>query len=473
MPQESGIICYLIDNRSTLSLPLCQFNFNFNFNNNSIFNPPSDIQYSMASQKVTTALAAIEAAPNQQNKPQLYNNLLSEIVSTSSEHELAQDLIYYLDSILNEDVSIVAVRPLLNSFVDVLRKLAPDTKIKVGQHAVTLIQSQSTSVEEQDSQIREILADAYESQEEYVAAARALQGIHLDSSQRLISDSAKARLWIRIVRLYLEEDDTTSAEGILNRIKNLPSKIEDNELKLHFQLSQARILDARRRFLEASQEYFNISLVGDVDESDRLMALSAAMTCAVLAPAGPQRSRTLARLYKDDRATSIEQFSILEKMFLDRLLNPDEVAAFSEKLAPHQLAQTADGATVLDKAVIEHNLAAASKLYEDITVDALGVILGLKDGGDMTRGEKAEAYAARMVEQGRLKGSIDQIDGVIYFDSNADGTGAASKQIRQWDAGVQGLTENVERVATSIADEFPVSPSACSNLACRLLALRC
>ncbi|KAI9925027.1 hypothetical protein ASPWEDRAFT_187124 [Aspergillus wentii DTO 134E9] len=406
----------------------------------------------MASMKITSALAAIESSSNPQNKLQQYNSVLSDIVSTSSEHELAQDLIYYLDSILNEDLSIVAARPLLDSFITVLRKLTPETQIKVGQHAITLLQSRSASVEEQDAQIRELLADAYESQEDYNAAAKTLQGIHIDSSQRLVSDSAKVQLWIRIVRLYLEEDDTTSAEAFLNRIKNLPSKIEDHELKLHFKLSQARILDARRRFLDASQEYFNVSLAVGVDESDRLQALAAAIRCAVLAPAGPQRSRTLAGLYKDDRAPSVEEFGILEKMFLDRLLTPEEVAAFSQRLAPHQLAQTADGTTVLDKAVVEHNLVAASKLYENITTDALGGILGLTASGDMTAGEKAEAYAARMVEQDRLKGRIDQIDGVIFFDSSS---AAAGRHIRQWDAGVQGLAEDVERVAASISDDFP------------------
>jgi COP9 signalosome complex subunit 4 len=149
-------------------------------------------------------------------------------------------------------------------------------------------------------------------------------------------------------------------------------------------------------------------------------------------------------------------------MFLDRLLNPEEVAAFSQKLAPHQLAQTADGTTVLDKAVVEHNLVAASKLYENITTDALGAILGLEGSGDMTGGEKAEAYAARMVEQGRLKGSIDQIAGVIYFDSNAVGGASTGRHIRQWDGGVQGLLEDVERVATSITDQFPVGVLPCS-----------
>ncbi|PYH97829.1 COP9 signalosome subunit CsnD [Aspergillus ellipticus CBS 707.79] len=406
----------------------------------------------MASQKITSALAEIESSANPQNKLQLYNDLLADIVSASTEPQISQDLIYFLDSVLSEDISIVAARPILDSFISVLRKLTQETQISVGQHAVSLLQSRSTSVEEQDAQIRELLADAYESEGEYVAAARALQGIHIDSSQRLVSDAAKVRLWIRIVRNYLEEDDTTSAEAFLNRIKNLPSKIEDHELKLHFKLSQARILDARRRFLDASQEYFNVSLAAGVDESDRLQALAAAIRCAVLAPAGPQRSRILATLYKDDRSTSVEEFGILEKMFLDRLLNAEEVAAFAQRLAPHQLAQTADGTTVLDKAVVEHNLVAASKLYENITTDALGAILDLKGSGDLTAGEKAEAYAARMVEQGRLKGSIDQIDEIIYFDS---GTAATGRHIRQWDAGVQGLAEDVERVATTITDAFP------------------
>ncbi|OJI97884.1 hypothetical protein ASPVEDRAFT_49799 [Aspergillus versicolor CBS 583.65] len=407
----------------------------------------------MPSQNIISALAEIESSANSQNKLQLYNDLLSETVSTSPESELADDLVYYLDSVLSEDLSIVASRPILDSFIATLRKLSSETQVKVGQHAVTLLQSRSTSVEEQDAQIREILADAYEEEEEYIAAAKALQGIHIDSSQRLVSDSAKVRLWIRIVRLYLEEDDTTSAEAFLNRIKNLPSKIEDHELKLHFRLSQARIQDARRRFLDASQEYFGVSLATGVDESDRLQALAAAIRCAVLAPAGPQRSRTLATLYKDDRATSVEEFGILEKMFLDRLLNPEEVAAFSQRLAPHQLAQTADGTTVLDKAVVEHNLVAASKLYENIKTDALGAILGLQASGDLTAGEKAEAYAARMVEQGRLSGSIDQIDGIIYFESSTTATG---RHIRQWDAGVQGLSEGVERVATNIAEGLPM-----------------
>ncbi|PGH26791.1 hypothetical protein AJ80_01557 [Polytolypa hystricis UAMH7299] len=412
----------------------------------------------MASPEVTSALATIESNANQQEKSWQYNELVSKIISSPSSPAISPNLIAFLSSILSESIGVVASRPLLDNYIKSLRSLPAPIIIDVGQHAISALQSRSTSVEEQDAALREILADAYESEDDYIAAAKVLQGIHLDSSQRLISDDSKVRMWIRIVRLYLEEDDTTSAETFLNRVKNMPTKIQDPELKLHFQLSQARILDARRRFLEASQEYLNVSLAPGVDEGDRLQALSASIICAVLAPAGPQRSRTLSRLYKDDRSTSIDVYGILEKIFMDRLLTAEEVKAFAAKLAPHQLAQTAEGITVLDKAVIEHNLLAASRLYENIQVEALGAILGLKASGDVTAGEKAEAYAARMLEQGRLEGTIDQIEGVIYFDSEIPGvgpTGSVGRSLRIWDAGVQSLAEDVERVAAAITDQFP------------------
>ena len=84
----------------------------------------------------------------------------------------------------------------------------------------------------------------------------------------------------------------------------------------------------------------DVSFEQMVDESERLKCLSAAITCAVLAPAGPQRSRILATLYKDERASQNlpTDFAILEKMHFLRLLSPVEVGEFAKSLAPHQLA---------------------------------------------------------------------------------------------------------------------------------------
>jgi len=134
------------------------------------------------------------------------------------------------------------------------------------------------------------------------------------------------------------------------------------------------------------------------------------------------------------------------------------VDKFASNLAPHQLAKTADGSTVLAKAVVEHNLLSASRLYNNIGVKELGLLLDLD-------AEKAEQYAATMLEQGRLTGRIDQIDGVIFFDG-VEGSGertdarktkkVAGHEMRKWDAKVQGIAEEVERVASMLQAQYPV-----------------
>lgn len=71
------------------------------------------------------------------------------------------------------------------------------------------------------------------------------------------------------------------------------------------QVCYARILDSKRKFLEAALRYYELSQLEKreiggrrVDEDELQQALSAAITCTILAAAGPQRSRVLATLYK-------------------------------------------------------------------------------------------------------------------------------------------------------------------------------
>ena len=57
----------------------------------------------------------------------------------------------------------------------------------------------------------------------------------------------------------------------------------------------------------------------------REQALRAAVTCCILAKAGPQRSRILANLYKDERTAHLDVFPFMERVYLERILRPDEV----------------------------------------------------------------------------------------------------------------------------------------------------
>ena len=409
----------------------------------------------MTSQSVQAALGELESSEAPQSKrPANYQAILDEIVSKSEQSQKSADIDAVINSLLKESLGIAAARPLLNASIDAIKSLPVSQRIESGTNALNALQPRVVSFEEQDAMLREVLADAYQESDDFLEAAKMLQGIQLDSSQRQIPDKTKVLTWMRICRLYLEEDDTVNAETYLNRAKNLLYKVNDTELELTFQLSQARILDSNRKFLDASSAYHSFSFSGALDEEERMRALSSAIVCAVLAPAGPPRSRALGQLYKDERCPQLEEFGILEKMFLDRLLSPDEVDKFASKLAPHQLAQTADGSTVLAKAVIQHNLLGVSRLYQNVSFDELAVLLGLD-------AEKAEEYAANMLEQGRLSGHIDQIDGIIFFE-NRNGTGqkapsTSAQNLREWDLRIQGITEEVERVASLLQTHAPVT----------------
>lgn len=413
----------------------------------------------MASAKLSSALAQIAESGN---KGADYEALLADFSSYTSPSTAAADLKATIDAVLAAPLGIVGTLPVLAAYVATLPRVLEDHDewIDVAAHSLERIESNpqtASSFLEQANALRELTATAHEHNEDWVAAARALSEIPLDSSQRRVNETDMVRVWIRIVRNYLEADDSTAAGSYLNKVKNVIFKVEDPDLNLHFRLSQARINDSRREFLAASHAYHEISLSHQIGEDERLHTLGMAVKCAILAPAGPLRSRALGRLHRDERSPGLDEFGMLEKMFLDRLLEPAEVDKFARGLQPHQLATTADGSTVLAKAVIEHNLLGASRLYDNIGFDELGELLGLDAA-------KAEETTARMIEQGRLVGRIDQIDRFIWFErgeaSGVKGSGraevAVAKEMRRWDANVQSLAEEVEHVTGLLQKEFPV-----------------
>jgi COP9 signalosome complex subunit 4 len=389
-----------------------------------------------------------------------FKAILSNIKTLSTPDKITEDLESIADTMLGSSLGVVQVRQMMTDFIATLKELNNhDLWIGMGMHLVNRINestSLSSSLIEAVAATRELVASGHEGQDDFAAAARVLAEIPLDSSARRISDAERASIWIRIVRDYLEVDDGTAAEMYLNKLKNVMPDVADPTLQLHFKLSAARIQDANRQFLAAARSYHQISFSPDIAEEERLHTLSMAIKCAVLAPAGPLRSRVLASLYKDERSAGLEEHGILEKMFLDRLLAPAEVEKFAQGLAPHQLATTADGSTVLARAVVEHNLLGASRLFDNIGFDELGLLLGLN-------GDKGEETTAKMIEQGRVSGWIDQIDRIIYFSggeaSGEKGSGRAevsnAKEMRRWDANVQGLAEHVEHLTNALQAEFP------------------
>ncbi|CAD6210031.1 unnamed protein product [Miscanthus lutarioriparius] len=391
-----------------------------------------------------SSLASAAAIADQRQKIEQYRHILASVLS-SSPPDISQAK-RFLDHMVSDEVPLVVSRQLLQTFAQDLGKLESDAQKEVAHYALTQIQPRVVSFEEQVVVIREKLAELYESEQQWSKAAQMLSGIDLDSGIRMLDDTNKLSKCVQIARLYLEDDDAVNAEAFINKASFLVTSSHQEVLNLQYKVCYARILDLKRRFLEAALRYYDISQIeqrkiGDeeIDENALEQALSAAVTCTILAGAGPQRSRVLATLYKDERCSKLKIYPILQKVYLERILRKPEIDAFAEELRPHQKALLPDRSTVLDRAMIEHNLLSASKLYTNISFDELGTLLGIDP-------RKAEKIASRMIYEDRMRGSIDQVEAVIHFDDDTE-------ELQQWDQQIAGLCQALNDILDSMSSK--------------------
>ena len=87
------------------------------------------------------------------------------------------------------------------------------------------------------------------------------------------TEEEKLRVYVRIMRLLLEEEDSVQAETYYNRAASLTHTTQDRVLLLQYKLCQARIHDYSRRFLEAAIRYHELSYVAEIDEEERKQML--------------------------------------------------------------------------------------------------------------------------------------------------------------------------------------------------------
>ncbi|KAF8309340.1 hypothetical protein DL93DRAFT_2063025 [Clavulina sp. PMI_390] len=437
------------------------------------------------------SIAEIAQISTQKDKAPAYVNLLSNELSAKPAPNVAQ--IETTVAAVVAETPVVA-RQVLSELVKLLQDQATalqDSLQDILKSVLKVVSPRGVTFDEQANAFRNQLADILEAQEEWKEAAETLIKLNMDSNY---TDEDKLKVYIRVVRLFLEEEESGLAETYYGRAAVLIHSTTDKTLQLQYKLCQARLADFTRKFVDAALRYHELSWIGDIDEEERLQALSAAVTCAVLAPAGPNRSRMLANLYRDERSAGLTHFNILTKMYLDQIIRPAEIKGFEETLRPHQLARIAqsagdkknvaaydnemtDGepvstrtgpATVLDRAVLEHNLLSCSKIYTNITFIGLGSLLDLTPAA-------AETMARRMIEQKRLKASIDQVERLIVFEDvdddegqgKAGGLGDVDQEeedpgapyTKQWDKQIRQTASQVESLVQQLSEKGLLEPS--------------
>lgn len=211
-------------------------------------------------------------------------------------------------------------RQILTEISGHLVKLPDDVSKTVSHYMLDKVQPRVISFEEQVANIRQHLADIYERNQLCREAAVVLVGIPLETGQKQYSVDYKLETYLKIARLYLQNNDTVQAEAFINRASLLQAESRNEQLLMYYKVCYARVLDYRRKFIEAAQRYNELSYRSIIYDEEKMTALKNALICTVLASAGQQRSRMLATLFKDERCQQLPAVAILEKMYLERII---------------------------------------------------------------------------------------------------------------------------------------------------------
>jgi len=311
------------------------------------------------------------------------------------------------------------------------------------EFSLSELKDKAVTFADQVATIRETLAEVYEGNKQWKEAAKVLEGVSLEKSQRTLTLHYECIILVRIAFAYLQEDMAYKAKPFIDKaavcIKDEEVK-KDRTLILRYRSCAAQIADLNRMFMDAAYKYYELSsLVTGEQATD---SLAYAIICAILAPAGPQRSRVLGLLYKDERSSKMEAilYTMLQKMYFGRIIAKTDEDNFANELQEHQKAKTNEG-TVLSRAVIQHNILSASKLYNNISFEELGSLLGITP-------ERAEEIASVMIIEGRLNGTLDQIKGIINFVGNVS-------DLNIWDGHITSACDAVNNILDVISSKYP------------------
>lgn len=248
----------------------------------------------------------------------------------------------------------------------------------------------------------------------------------------------------------MEEDQIAESDSAVTKAGSVVESIENADqhvaLILRYKSTYARVLDSNRKFLQAASRYHDLSQSSGalIRAEDLLTMLGRAVTCAILAPSGPQRQRVLGHIFKDPRLNQLDNIAdfethatILTKMFKGQILGKEELVKFEASLQPHQKAIMGDGLTIMERGVVEHNMLAVSGIYRSIYINELAHILGVNN-------KKAEKLVATMILNGSLKGSIDQVENLVLFDNDDSSNGAWDKAISSFCMELNNVTDAIQ-----------------------------
>jgi COP9 signalosome complex subunit 4 len=323
-----------------------------------------------------------------------------------------------------------------------LENLPKEKTAEFGPKLLDLIASKTLTNEENEYRIRKALAAAYSYMEEPIQAARVLANMHLEQIKDKLGVPTLVEAYVTISDYYLDAMNNADAYSYITKAAQYIDDINDIGIICRYKYCYAQVHDANLKFGQAASLYYELSQKGSVGvpEEETKAFLEKTVICTILAPPGTQRSRLLTMLYKDDRTRITPHYNLLEKMYLERLIKMEEVTNFEEELKPHQKGLTSENYTVLQKAVLEHNILALSKIYTNISFDQLTKLLQITL-------DKAELLVASMINEGKIKAHISQADRFVYFE-------AEKEMIQRFNELISNLCEGINQLIQETSQKY-------------------
>ncbi|RNF05800.1 putative cop9 signalosome complex subunit [Trypanosoma rangeli] len=245
-------------------------------------------------------------------------------------------------------------------------------------------------------------------------------------------DMVSLRLLTSILNSALRTRNFAAAETECLRglalYKALVTRQEASDVVNAFLHAFASLLAARYRFAEASQRFYELYMRTKI-----LTHLRAAIVCAIQSDAGATRARLLSTFYKDKNAVLFgELYGILTRAHHSHLLRPSDLGQFLSYVEP------STDTAVIERAFIQHNLQAISRVYYNIGFAELGALIG-------TTAREAERLVARMVSERRLDATLDQTTETVVF-CRYDNASA----LEAWDARIASVCEELSHATDLI-----------------------
>jgi len=253
--------------------------------------------------------------------------------------------------------------------------------------------------------------------EDYGKAGRAYESLHIhvvENSGCVAPEGTDPdEYWLLAAECYLKAE-SMRADECLKKLRNRVRR-EDGAKWIRFKSAQSRVQDRSRRYGGASYAYLSTlkdaeSLNIDLDVESKTLTLNNAAICAILDKHGPPRTAVLKEIKLHPLSDTIPVSNILSKVNNNEIVTPKEVKTFEKGLAEHHRAKMPDGRTIVQNAMIRHNISVVASIYKRVSLKTMATIMGVAQETD------AERVITEMINKEGLKAILDGVDGTIEFN---------------------------------------------------------